>query len=85
MYFASIESNRADMAKHNETLRINAAYRLKKLSKMDTHKHIPCAPNRKAKAKLDARVVDWQRSIDDPLNRSKDMSGYNKPGSVKFH
>lgn len=84
MYFASIESNRAAMAKHNETLRINSADRLKKLSKEGTHKRNECAPNRKANSKLVARVNDY-----DNMNRRTDFKApagaYHKPGSVKFH
>lgn len=84
MYFASIESNRAAMAKHNETLRINAADRLKNLAKLWTHKRAECAPNRKAKGKLVARVNDYEN-----MNKRTDFKApagaYHMPGSMKFH
>ena len=68
-------------------LRQNAADRLSSFAaynKKHGKKPRPAAAhNRKAAARLNARVADWQRSIDDPLNRGKDMSGYNKPGSMK--
>lgn len=42
-----------------------------------------CAHNRKAAARLAARVADWDRTVNDPANRTKVMTGYNKPGSMK--
>ena len=91
MHFASIESSRTDMGKHNETMRANAKARLVNVNLLmikgnrEGFKRVECAPNRKAKAKLNARISDWQRTIDDPLNRNKDMTGYKKPGSYKFN
>lgn len=90
MYFASIESNRAAMAKHNETLRVNAKARLAhvKLDKFkgdrEGFKRAECAPNRKAKGKLVARVNDYEN-----MNKRTDFKApagaYHMPGSVKFH
>lgn len=90
MYFASIESNRAAMAKHNETLRENVKARLShvKLDKIkgdrEGFKRAECAPNRKAKAKLSARIGDY-----DNMNKRTDFKApagaYHKPGSAKFH
>lgn len=33
--------------------------------------------------KLKARQADYERMLNDPNNRSKNMSGYHKPGSLK--
>ena len=38
-----------------------------------------CAHNRKAAARLAARVADWQKTVD----TNKLSAGYNKPGSMK--
>lgn len=71
------------------TLRANAADRLSAnaaFNKKHGKKTRPAAAhNRKAAARLNARVADWQRSVDDPANRNKDMSGYHKPGSMKVY
>ena len=32
--------------------------------------------------RLSARIGDWDRTMNDPANRSKTMTGYNKPGSM---
>lgn len=40
-------------------------------------------PNRKAHAKLSARIGDYARTMDDPANRTKNMTGYHKPGSMQ--
>ena len=37
----------------------------------------------KAHARLDARRADYTKTINDPANRGKDMSGYHRPGSMQ--
>lgn len=37
----------------------------------------------KGQARLNARRADYTKSINDPANRGKDMSGYHRPGSVQ--
>ena len=32
--------------------------------------------------RLSARIGAWDRTMNDPANRSKTMTGYNKPGSM---
>ena len=46
----------------------------------------PCnkgAPNRKQMARLAANISGWEKTMNDPLNRTKNMSGYHKPGSMQ--
>jgi hypothetical protein len=46
----------------------------------------PCkkgAPNRKQMARLTANLSGWEKTMNDPLNRAKNMSGYHKPGSMQ--
>lgn len=46
----------------------------------------PCtkgAPNRKIKAKLDARIRGYFATLEAPENRTKNMTGYHKPGSMQ--
>lgn len=77
------ESNSELMQAHNNNLRAAAAVRLGDLAKKGTHRRADAAFNRKAGARLKARVADWKKSIDDPANRGKDMSGYHMPGSMQ--
>ena len=37
----------------------------------------------KGQARLNARRADYTKTINDPMNRGKDMSGYHRPGSVQ--
>lgn len=43
----------------------------------------PGPPDRKAHAKLSARIGDYARMMSDPANRTKDMSGFKRPGSMQ--
>lgn len=80
MYYSSLETSAIRMSRHNDLQKSLAAARLGKLE----HKcRYDCAENRTAAKRLQARVQDWERTINDPANRSKVMTGYNKPGSMK--
>jgi hypothetical protein len=37
----------------------------------------------KAAIRLDSRRADYTKTLNDPANRGKDMSGYNRPGSMQ--
>ena len=37
----------------------------------------------KAARMLDIRRADYTRTLNDPANRGKDMSGYHRPGSMQ--
>lgn len=84
MYYAAIESNAQAKAKHNQSLRENAKARLQFLAGKKTVKREECAPNRKAKAALDARQKDHDlmtRRIDFKAS----IGAYHKPGSMNMH
>lgn len=76
MYYKTIESDAGLKAKINEAMKKEAG---KRIRDMDHERRAECAPNRKAKAKLDGRIKDFNLSI----ATMKDSSGYNKPGSLQ--
>lgn len=74
MYYARIETSAAAKREHNRNMAFHAASRRQQM----THKRrAECAPNRKAKAKLAARIKDYETM----LSGKGDFSGYHKPGS----
>lgn len=83
MYFATIESNAQAKAEHNQSLRENAKTRLQFLAGKKTVKREECAPNRKAKAALDARQKDYDLMIR-RLDFKAPIGTYHKPGSMNM-
>ena len=90
MYYVQLETKAGAMKKHNELLMLNAADRRKGIAARNkvnkaagvTAQRAECAANRSAQRRLEIRIKDWERTINDPANRSKVMTGYNKPGSL---
>ena len=78
MYCNRLEANTVAMDKHVRDQQAIAASRRKK---MEHVRRKECAPNRKAKAKLAARIKDW----DATMAGSKNTTGYHKPGSLNIH
>ena len=84
MYYAHIETDAKAKASHNNSMRENAKARLNDLGKMRTHKREECAPNRKAKVHLDARLKDYDL-MTSRLDFKAPIGSYHKPGSFNIH
>ena len=81
MYYAAIETNAKKKANYNQDQKASAKSRL---AYCTGEKVCPeAAPNRKQRKALLAKVAGYNETLGRDTNRTRDMSGYHKPGSHK--